>query len=52
MDLYLLITIFFVVSLKNQKIKIKYIKPYSGSLGLIIIAFIIVALIGVLIEQN
>ena len=47
MDLYLLVAIFLIVSLKDKGIKVIYIKPYGGSLGLIIIAFIIAILVGV-----
>ena len=47
MDLYFLITIFLTVSLEDWGIKIIYIKPYSSSLSLIIVAFIITTLVGV-----
>ena len=43
--LYLLVAIFLIVTLKDQGIKVAYIRPYSGSLGLIIIAFIVAATI-------
>ena len=46
-DLYLLVIIFLTVSLEDQGIKIIYIRPYSSSLGLIIMAFIIAVLVGV-----
>ena len=50
MDLYFLITIFLTVSLKDWGIKVIYIKPYGSSLGLVIMAFIIIALVEVLIR--
>ena len=46
-DLYLLVIIFLTVFLKDQGIRVMYIKPYSNSLGLIIVAFIIITLVGV-----
>ena len=45
MDLYLLVAVFLIVTLKDQGIRVAYIRPYSSSLGLIIIAFIIAAAI-------
>ena len=46
-DLYLLVAVFLIVTLKGQGIRVVYIKPYNSSLGLIIIAFIIAAIVGV-----
>ena len=50
MDLYFLIAIFLIVSLKDLGIRVIYIRPYNSSLGLVIVAFIIAALIKVLIR--
>ena len=49
-DLYLPVAVFLAVSLEDQGIKIIYIKSYSGSLDLIIMAFIITALVGVSVK--
>ena len=46
-DLYLLVAVFLMVPLEDQGIKIIYIRSYSSSLGLIIMAFITAALVGV-----
>ena len=44
-DLYLLVAVFFTVSLEDQGIKVMCIRPCGNSLGLIIIAFIIITLV-------
>jgi len=41
--LYLPVAIFLAVTLKDWGIKVAYIRPYSSSLGLIIMAFIVTA---------
>jgi len=43
MGLYLLVAIFLAVILKDWGIRVAYIRPYSGSLGLIVMAFIVAA---------
>jgi len=43
MGLHLPVAIFLTVTLKDWGIRVAYIRPYSGSLGLIIVAFIIAA---------
>ena len=45
MDLYLLVIVFFTVSLEDWGIRVIYIRPYGGSLDLIIMALVIVALV-------
>ena len=47
MDLYLLVAVFLAVTLEDQGIRVVYIRPYSSSLGLIIMAFIITAVVGI-----
>ena len=49
-DLYFSVAVFLIVSLEDQGIRVIYIRPYGGSLGLIIIAFIIAVLVGVPIK--
>ena len=50
MDLHLLVAVFLTVSLEDWGIRVTCIKPYSGSLGLIIVAFIITILVGVSVK--
>jgi len=45
MGLYLLVAVFLTVTLKDWGIRVACIRPYSSSLGLIVIAFIITAAI-------
>ena len=44
-DLYFLVAVFLTVTLEDQGIKVAYIRPYSCSLGLVV-----VAIVGVLIR--
>jgi len=43
MGLYLLVVIFLAVTLKDWGIRVACIGPYSGSLGLIVVAFVVAA---------
>ena len=50
MDLYFLVAIFLTVFLEDWGIRVIYIKTYNSSLGLIVVAFIIITLVRVPIK--